>query len=51
LSQTTYAEIISRGAKPEREPALTAKMPDHELWMGFLRDPDDNLVGIMEEVG
>jgi hypothetical protein len=24
-------------------------MPDHELWIGFVRDPDDNLVGLMEE--
>jgi len=25
-------------------------MPDHELWTAFLRDPDGNLVGLMEEV-
>jgi hypothetical protein len=24
-------------------------MPDHELWLSFLRDPDGNLVGLMEE--
>jgi len=24
-------------------------MPDHELWMVFLRDPDQNLIGLMEE--
>jgi len=34
----------------EREPQLAAQMPDHELWMGFLRDPDGNTVGIMEEM-
>ena len=33
-----------------QEPTLTATMPDHELWMGFLRDPDDNLIGIMAEL-
>ncbi|WP_448213429.1 VOC family protein [Colwellia sp. MEBiC06753] len=33
----------------ERPPQLAAKMPDHELWIGFIRDPDDNLIGIMEE--
>lgn len=33
-----------------REPQLTAKMPDHELWQGFIRDPDDNLIGIMAEL-
>lgn len=44
-----YEEAVARGAQPEREPQLTARMSDHELWIGFLKDPDDNLVGIMEE--
>lgn len=47
--EAMYQSCIERGAKPERPPALTARMPDHELWIGFLRDPDDNLVGLMEE--
>src|SRR5688572_6125659 len=46
----THAAIIARGAKNERAPQLTAKMPDHDLWMAFLRDPDENLVGLMSEV-
>lgn len=45
-----YAAIVARGAKSERAPQLTAKMPDHDLWMAFLRDPDGNLVGLMSEV-
>jgi predicted enzyme related to lactoylglutathione lyase len=45
----THAVIVGRGATNERAPQLTAKMPDHELWMAFLRDPDGNLVGLMEE--
>lgn len=45
----THAAIVARGAKNERAPQLTAKMPDHELWIGFVRDPDGNLVGLMEE--
>ena len=40
---------MSQGADKEREPQMAAKMEDHELWIGFLRDPDSNLVGIMEE--
>lgn len=47
---TVHAAVVARGAKNERAPALTAKMPDHELWIGFVRDPDDNLVGLMSEV-
>jgi predicted enzyme related to lactoylglutathione lyase len=45
----THAAIVGRGAKNERAPQLAAKMPDHELWAAFLRDPDGNLVGLMEE--
>ena len=45
----THSAIIERGAKNERSPQLTAKMPDHELWAAFVRDPDGNLVGLMEE--
>jgi predicted enzyme related to lactoylglutathione lyase len=44
-----HAAIVERGAKNERAPQLTAKMPNHELWVGFVRDPDGNLIGLMEE--
>jgi predicted enzyme related to lactoylglutathione lyase len=45
----TYEAIVAKGATAERAPQLAAKMPDHELWLGFVRDPDANLVGLMEE--
>ena len=45
----TQAAIVKRGATEERPPQLAAKTPDHELWIGFLRDPDGNLIGLMEE--
>ncbi len=47
--EAVYATIVERGAVSERKPQLVTKMPDHELWIGFLRDPDGNLVGVMEE--
>jgi methylmalonyl-CoA/ethylmalonyl-CoA epimerase len=25
-------------------------MPDHDLWMVFLKDPDGNTLGLMSEV-
>jgi len=34
----------------ESEPHLIARMPDHELWMAFFRDPDRNLLALMSEV-
>ena len=45
----THAAIVGRGAKNERDPQLAAKLPDHDLWIGFVRDPDGNLIGLMEE--
>lgn len=44
-----HTALVERGAKNERTPQLAAKMPDHELWTGFVRDPDGNLIGLMEE--
>lgn len=45
----THSAFLERGATNERAPQLAATFPDHELWIGFLRDPDGNLVGLMEE--
>ena len=45
----THSALVARGATNERGPQLTARMPDHELWIGFLRDPDGNLVGLLED--
>lgn len=44
-----YKTAVANGARQEREPQLAVQMPDHELWIGFLKDPDENLIGIMEE--
>jgi len=47
--QLTTEQLQQKGIVFERQPQLAAKMEDHELWIGFLRDPDQNLVGIMAE--
>jgi catechol 2,3-dioxygenase-like lactoylglutathione lyase family enzyme len=47
--EAAHAAMLAKGARNERAPQLTARLPDHELWIGFLRDPDGNLVGLMEE--
>jgi len=47
--EATHAALLARGAREERPPALTAKMPDHELWTSFFRDPDHNLFALMAE--
>lgn len=45
-----YAALQSGGVATEDAPHLIARMPDHELWMFFLRDPEGNLLGMMSEV-
>lgn len=47
--EASFAAITGRGALPERAPQMAAQMPDHQLWIGFVRDPDGNLIGLMEE--
>ena len=47
--QSFYKTIVENGAVEERTPQLAAKLSDHELWIGFIRDPDGNLIGLMEE--
>jgi predicted enzyme related to lactoylglutathione lyase len=47
--EKAYESIVARGSAAERPPQLAAHMPDHDLWIGFLRDPDGNLIGLMEE--
>ena len=44
-----YSALRSRDVAFEGEPHLIAKMPDHELWMAFFRDPDRNLLALMCE--
>ena len=48
--EAARAELVERGVPFDDEPHLIARMPDHELWMTFFRDPDRNLHGLMSEV-
>lgn len=48
--QDAFHTLVSRGVTFEADPHIVAKMADHELWMAFFRDPDDNLLALMSEV-
>ena len=48
--QAAHLKMIQNGARFEDEPHLVAKMPDHDLWMTFFRDSENNLMGLMSEV-
>jgi methylmalonyl-CoA/ethylmalonyl-CoA epimerase len=45
-----YSSLFAHGADLVEKPHLIAKMPDHDLWMAFFRDPDKNLLALMSEV-
>ncbi len=47
---TAFETLSKRGVLFEAKPHLIAKLPDHELWMAFFRDPDGNLLALMSEV-
>ncbi len=42
--------LESRSVAFDQPPHLVARMPDHDLWMAFFRDPDRNLLALMSEV-
>jgi predicted enzyme related to lactoylglutathione lyase len=45
-----HTAIVARGAKSESEPHLLVKMPDHDLWLSAVRDPEGNIIELMSEV-
>ncbi len=48
--QAAFTTLSQRRVQFEATPHLVARLPDHELWMAFLRDPDGNLLALMSEV-
>lgn len=45
-----HRQMLASGVRFEDEPHLLAKMPDHDLWMTFFRDSEQNLLALMSEV-
>ena len=48
--QAAHASLKERGVRFEDEPHMIARMSDHDLWMTFFRDSEDNLMALMSEV-
>ena len=48
--KAAHATLAGRGVKFEDEPHMIARMPDHELWMTFFRDSENNVLALMSEV-
>ena len=47
--EAEHAALAARGVSFIDAPHLVAKMPDHELWMCFFRDPDGHTLALMAE--
>ncbi len=47
---SSYEAFKSGGAEFIDQPHLIAKMPDHDLWMTFLKDTEGNTLALMSEV-
>jgi methylmalonyl-CoA/ethylmalonyl-CoA epimerase len=48
--QAAHRRLADAGVAIVGEPQIIAKMPDHDLWMSFFRDTEDNVMALMCEV-
>ena len=44
-----FEQMKAQGVSFLDQPHLIAKMPDHDLWMTFFRDPDGHTLALMTE--
>jgi methylmalonyl-CoA/ethylmalonyl-CoA epimerase len=47
--EAAAAILKTRGVIFEREAHRVAHFPQHDLWMAFFRDPDENMIGLICE--
>jgi methylmalonyl-CoA/ethylmalonyl-CoA epimerase len=45
-----HRQMLDAGVRCEDTPHLIAKMPNHDLWMTFFRDSENNLLALMCEI-
>lgn len=48
--EASFQAMTAKGLDFEQNPSLIAPMPDHDLWMAFFRDSENNLLALMSEV-
>lgn len=49
--QGAYGRLASAGVEFNDEPHIIHSSENYELWMAFFKDPDGNLLAIMDEGG
>jgi methylmalonyl-CoA/ethylmalonyl-CoA epimerase len=45
-----FVRLQHQGVVVIDPPHMIAKMPDHDLWMGFIEDSEGNILALMSEV-
>ena len=45
-----HRELSDQGVEFVHEPRLVHKAEDHDLWMGFFKDSENNVLALMSEV-
>jgi len=48
--KATFEALKNAGVSFTHDPHVVAKMPNYELSMAFFKDPDENVIGLMNEV-
>lgn len=48
--KASFDEVGDKGAELVDPPHLIARLADREVWMGFFRDPDKNVLALMSEI-
>lgn len=48
--QRVHDVLLEKSVAFVQPPHLVARMPDHELWLAFLKDSEGNTLGLMSEV-
>jgi catechol 2,3-dioxygenase-like lactoylglutathione lyase family enzyme len=48
--QAARDTLVARGVRFTSEPHRAARLPDHDLWLGFFPDTEDNVLALMSEV-
>lgn len=48
--KSAHSILKEKGVRFEDEPHLIARLPDHDLWMTFFRDSEENMMALMSEV-
>ena len=46
---TTFQDLSGRGVQFSGEPVKIAAMEDHQLWMAFFKDSEDNTLALMAQ--